>query len=318
MDNDIKILIIGFGSIGRRHYQNLLKLGFKNIYIYDINKDKLAGKKLKTIAKIDTGILRQFRAILICNPNDAHVKTAIKCAQAGCHLFIEKPLALNLKNIKKLAEICRKRKLTNMVACNLRFHPCLKFIKNYLSKNSLGKIYGIHHDFGYFLPYWRPKQDYRRNYAAKKASGGGIILDDIHEFDLLFWLNDFNPVIEANFVFNKTGALAIETEDNCVAAFKFANKTLGSVRCDYLQQAYFRTCKIVGAKGNLTWDFNENIVWLSAKKGKKKLFQIKNYQTNQMYLDELSYFFRRVVKKQPADNDIKAAALVLKYCVNKI
>ncbi|PIT93766.1 hypothetical protein COU00_02610 [Candidatus Falkowbacteria bacterium CG10_big_fil_rev_8_21_14_0_10_43_11] len=318
MDKNIKILIIGFGSIGRRHYQNLLKLGFKNIYVYDIDKNKLAGEKLKTTEKINAGTLKQFRAVLICNPNDAHVQTAIKCAQAGCHIFIEKPLAPSLKNIKALVKICHSKKLTNMVACNLRFHPCLKFIKNYLDKNSLGKIYSIRHDFGYFLPYWRPEQDYRKNYAAKKASGGGIILDDIHEFDLLFWFNGFSPVVETKFIFDKTSALAIETEDNCVAAFKFVNKTLGSVSCDYLQQAYSRNCKIVGAKGNLTWDFNENIVWLHAKKRKNNLFQIKNYQANQMYLDELSYFFWCVFKRQPAANDIKTAALVLKYCINKI
>ena len=171
----MKLLIIGFGSIGQRHYRNLLKLGYKNVFVYDTDKTKTKNKKIKTIPNLNNRTLKTFGAALICNPNNKHIETAIKCAQAGCHLFIEKPLSHNLYHLDKLNKICVQNKLITLVGCNMRFHPCLKFIKRYLQNQQLGKIYAISHEFGYYLPYWRTNQDYRKNYAAKKSTGGGII-----------------------------------------------------------------------------------------------------------------------------------------------
>jgi len=317
MNKNYKIIIIGFGSIGQRHYHNLVKLGYQNIDVYDIDFKKVKSAGARAIEKISPKSLRDYKIALICNPNNLHLPAAIKCAQAGCHLFIEKPLSHNLAGISQLIKICRKKKLITMVGCNMRFHPSLSFIKKYLEQKRLGKIYGIAHEFGYFLPYWRPGQDYRKNYAARRSTGGGIILDDMHEFDLLFWLNNFQPVDEVNFIFNNSGALQIATEDNCLASFQFKNKVLGLVKCDYLQQAYSRKCKIVGAKGNLDWDFKENIVWLKTQDKNKNIFEIKNFNFNQVYINEVKYFLNCVKNNEPTFNDIKTAATVLKYCVNK-
>ena len=312
-----KIIIIGFGSIGQRHYRNLTKLGYQNIFVFDIDKTK--GKNLgnKFIKQLTNVQLKQFKAAFICNPNQAHVKTALACAQAGCHLFIENPLSHSLTGVKELISICRKKKLMAMVASNIRFHPSLQFIKRYLSGKKLGKVYSISHQFGFWLPYWRPSQDYRKNYAARKSTGGGIILDDIHEFDLLFWLNDFSPVKESKFVVGKVSDLKIETEDICLASFRFKNNTLGSVSCDYLRQSYARSCQVIGQRGNLEWDFNQNIVWLKNKSGRKKLFEARNFDFNKVYLDEATYFFGCLKKKQPTFNGLEMARKVLAICLKR-
>lgn len=317
MNKNTKIIIIGFGSIGRRHYDNLSRLGFKNLSVYDIDKSKLKAEKLKKINDIKIETLKRFNVAFICQPNNFHIKTAVLCAKAGCHLFIEKPLSHNLKNFNNLLFLCRQKKLVTMVGCNMRFHPCLEFIKKYLAEKKLGKTYSLDHEFGYYLPYWRPGHDYRKNYAAKKSTGGGIILDDIHEFDLLFWLNDFAPVSDFKFICDKVSRLQIETEDICLAIFKFKNKVFGSVRCDYLQQDYSRHCKIACEKGNLRWDFKENIVWLSDHDENRELFSVKDFDFNETYIQEIKYFFACVDKKQKTFNDIAVAYNVLKFCVNR-
>jgi len=311
-----KILIIGFGSIGQRHYKNLRNLGFKNIRIYDVNKDLIKGKNL--IKSINKKELQNFDVAFICSPNHLHIKHALACANAGCDLFIEKPLSHSLKDIKKLENLCKKNKLINLVGCNMRFHPCLEFIKKYLDSKKLGKIYSIDHEVGHYLPNWRKGKDYRKNYAAKKSTGGGIIFDSVHEFDLLFWLNNFFDVVDSKFIFDKVGDLDIQTEDICRAIFKFKNNVFGSVHCDYLQKTYSRSCKIIGDKANLEWDFNENTVWLLSEKSKKRLFFIKNYNLNEMYVDEIKYFFDCINKRKNAFNDIKIAGKVLEYCVKRV
>jgi len=313
-----KIIIIGFGSIGQRHYKNLLALGFKDVYVYDIDRGKISGSGLKTIDKLDKKNLEQFNAAFICNPNNKHISAALACARAGCHLFIEKPLSHNFRNINKLQNICRQKKLVTMVGCNMRFHPCLQFIKKYLKQKKLGQIYLIHLQTGLYLPFWRPEQDYRKNYAAKKVSGGGIILDGgVHNFDLLFWLNNFFPVQKYRLIYNKISNLEIETEDCFVASFNFKNKTQASIMGDYLQKPYSWTIKIVGAKGNIIWDFRDNSILLVDEKGKKILRQHNNYNTNKMYLDEIGYFMRQVEQKQKTFNNLEQAAKILRYLIKR-
>ena len=311
------IIIIGFGSIGQRHYKNLKNMGYENISIFDVDNKKTAGQDIKIVSDLRAEVLKEFDVALICNPNHLHIKVAIECAKAGCHLFIEKPLSHNLDQIEELISICDDKKLISLIGCNMRFHPCLAHIKDYVSSGKLGKVYSISHEFGYYLPYWRPDSDYRQNYAAKVETGGGIILDDIHEFDLLFWLNDFNEVQDSKFIYDKVSNLEIATEDICLATFKFKNNVLGLVRCDYLQQNYWRNCKIVGANGNLYWEFNENIVWLTGVSGKTKLFEVKDFDFNQVYIDELKYFFGCISNNKKTFNSIELSFGLLRYCVNK-
>ena len=312
------IIIIGFGSIGKRHYRNLLELGYNNLAVFDPTDDALSGfNGIKRVIGLNNNALKDFKAAFICSPNNLHIKHATICAQAGCKIFIEKPLSHNLKDISKLISILKKNRAIDMVACNMRFHPCLAFIKNYLNKGAIGKIYSIQHEFGYYLPDWRPKNNYAEGYAAKKAAGGGIIFDDIHEFDLLFWLNNFEKIVESKFIFGKVSDLAIETEDICIASFKFKNKILGLVKCDYLQKKYSRTCKIIGERGNIRWDFNENIVWLETKSGTKKIFKVKDYKVNTMYIDEIKYFFKCLEKNKQTFNNTEMAFSILKYCADR-
>lgn len=314
----MRILLIGFGSIGKRHYRNLISLGYKNIAVFDSAETAFGGfDAVGRIKKLDVNSAKKFDTAFICSPNNLHIKHALICAKAGLHLFIEKSLSHNLNGVKKLEDICKKKSLITMVGCNMRFHPCLEFIKKYVSGKKLGKIYSIRHEMGYYLPYWRAKQDYRKNYAAKKSTGGGIILDDIHEYDLLFWLNDFNKVLKSEIMFNRASDLEIETEDQAAGAFLFSNKVLGVVLSDYLQKNYTRKCKVVGERGALEWDFKENKVLLKAKDNIKKLFEAKNFDFNQTYIKEVKYFFDCIQKSRGTFNDIDIAGNLLKYCVEK-
>ena len=142
--------------------------------------------------------------------------------------------------------------------------------------------------------------------------GGGIRLDDIHEFDLLMWLNDFSEVKKSAILFDKVSDLRIDTEDIAIGAYQFKNGTFGLVKSDYLQKAYTRHCQIVGSKGTLEWDWNENTVWLRTRDREEVLKKFGRYDRNQMYLDEVKYFLSKVAVRKGTFNDIERASEVLK------
>ena len=124
----MKILVVGYGSIGKRHVNNLSSLLTSKILVCTNREyDKFLKKKdCKIFKSLKKSIVEKPKAALITNVTSEHVETAINLANAGINLFIEKPLSNSFSNVKKLIRVVKKKKIVTMIGCNLRFHPCIK------------------------------------------------------------------------------------------------------------------------------------------------------------------------------------------------
>ena len=133
----MKVLVVGFGSIGKRHINNLLK--YPNVELIICTRKNSINletrKNFKIVQSIEQGINENPDIAFITNVTSVHVSTAIKLAESGIDLLIEKPLSNSMESIDKLSEIVQKKKINVMVGCNFRFHECLKKIKELLDKN---------------------------------------------------------------------------------------------------------------------------------------------------------------------------------------
>ncbi len=300
-----KILIVGYGSIGRRHVKNLLEYSKYEILI--LTKRKIKNNKEIRIRYFDslTNVLKEKPEIgFITNETSFHIEIAIKLAKKNIHLFIEKPLSNSIKNIQKLQKIVNKNKLITQMGCNWRFHPCIKKIKSIVEKNEIGKIYSVQVESNSYLPDWHPYEDYREGYAAKKELGGGILLTCIHELDFLYWY--FGKVEEIFSVTKKQSQLEVNTDDISIMILKFKKNILGEIHLDYFQRPDFKRCKIIGSKGTLYWDSSINEVKFYSNNKKKwiKKIELKKYEKNQMYIDEILYFLKSVKNKKKTINSI--------------
>ena len=110
---NLKILVIGYGSIGKRHVSNLLKISNNQISICTRNKDieKIKKKNVKVFETINDALKEEFDVVIICNETSLHVKTALKFAEKGCHIFFEKPISDSLEGISKLRKIIKQKKM---------------------------------------------------------------------------------------------------------------------------------------------------------------------------------------------------------------
>jgi len=316
----MNVLVVGYGSIGKRHAENLLKIKKVNVIICTKRKniESKIKKKCKIVESIEKGIIENPDVSFITNATSNHISSAIKLAAAGSHLFIEKPLSNSLAKFDKLSKIVKKKKIITMVGCNLRFHKCIKTIKELLEKNSIGQIVTVRAESGSFLPDWHPYEDYRRSYAANKKLGGGVILTCIHELDYLYW---FFGKIDNVFSFSdKCSDLEIDVEDFAVALLKFKNKIVGELQLNFFQKPEFRSCKIIGTKGIIYWDSEKNTVKVYDTDKKKWINKIilNTYDRNDMYLEEIKYFLRCINKKEETMNDINNASNVLRAALGMI
>lgn len=301
------ILIVGCGSIGRRHLANLKKIGIKDLIICDTNKTRL-----NKVSR-EFGIQRKYRdykkalfentninVAVICVPTNLHVPTALFLAQKGINLMIEKPLSHNRDNVDRLLGIVKKKKLICMMAMCYRFHSGYLKSKDLITRGAIGKIYSANLFGGYYLPYWHPKMDYRKEYSAKKPGGGGVILTN-HSLDILRWL--FGEISEVGCFYNKVSNLEIDTEDAAVFILRSQSGILISLYCDFLQRISQHKLTVVGELGNIECDLIENKINIFNIKTKKWRKINYKFKVNDMYLKEMRYFIDCLLKnKKPSVN----------------
>ena len=133
-------MVVGYGSIGKRHIENLST--FPNLQISVCTNRKydsfLKKNKCTIFSSLDDCIKQKPDIAFVTNTTNLHVKTAIKLAYAGIPMFIEKPLSNSTKDVSLLLSIIKKKKLVTMMGCVMRFHPAIKKIKELISKNNIG------------------------------------------------------------------------------------------------------------------------------------------------------------------------------------
>ena len=138
----MKILIAGFGSIGRRHFRNLLNLGERDILFYRTHRGTLPDGELEGFTvenDLDTALAHQPQAAIICNPTALHLDVAIPAARAGCHLFLEKPVSHSMEAVGELASSVERGGGRVLVGYQFRFHPALMQIKRLLDGDAIGQ-----------------------------------------------------------------------------------------------------------------------------------------------------------------------------------
>jgi len=312
----MKILIIGAGSIGRRHIGNLNSLGFMDVDIADVDVVSLENVKnnyrightftdyRKAIASV------KYDAALVLTPPVLHVPIALELANKGIDLFIEKPLSNGLDGIDDLIKIKERSRIVAMVGYNQRFNFCLGLIKQAVDRGDLGKIYYIRAEFGQYLPDWRPTQDYRKNYTARKDLGGGIIADASHELDYVIWLagGDVVKVLSMN---DKLSLLDIDVEDFSEVVMQFDNRVVGSVHMNMIERGYNRYCKIIGEKGTIKWTLKDNSIEHYDGASEKTTIEKYSLDPNHSYMEEMKHFLSCVESRhEPASNLYTAKKVV--------
>src|ERR1039458_5195615 len=139
---EYRVLVVGCGSIGRRHARNLKALVVRQLGCCDTNAEALKQccEELNGETFADYGeALQKFRPdiVLICTPPVYHVEEALAALQAPAHVFIEKPLSHESFGIQALIAEARRRDRNVQIGYNMRFHPGLQILKELIDS---GKI----------------------------------------------------------------------------------------------------------------------------------------------------------------------------------
>lgn len=305
----MKLLIIGLGSIGRKHVKAIKSIR-PNAEIFALRSaiDANIYPGVTNIFKIEEIESVVIDFAIIANPTSEHKSTIAQLIPFGFPLFIEKPIYSSL-NIEDLVNSIGSKDISTYVACNLRFLECIKFIKDKLSLFPNKKLNEVNVYCGSYLPEWRPNVDFKETYSANTELGGGVHIDLIHELDYLYWL--FGMPNKVTRRFKSQSSLAIPSFDYANYALDYNGFCVGVV-LNYYRRDSKRTLELVFEDETWNIDLLKNQIICN-----NQILFSSEQRIADTYMTQMEYYIDCLGEKKDTFNTISDAYNVLKICLPK-
>ena len=268
----MKIGILGYGSIGRRHADNAKKLGHE-VIVYDPMLQH-------NDVKFEREVYDQADAVVIATPSTHHEAGLRACVERGKHCLIEKPLSTSMGQLATLLYNASMRDLVVMMGNNLRFHPCVRKAKEWLREDLIGYVPWAQFTCG--------------TNSVKNVSDGVILNTGSHEVDLARHLLGGGQIIRASA--GCTSGLVDEIADFTMVHHSGCRS---SFHLDFVSPIYTRDFRIMGDDGMIFCDLERRILWRCQPDPKlPDVEHIEDFKGpgswDTDYLDEMSAFIDRV------------------------
>jgi len=320
----MKFLVVGVGSIGRRHASNLRALQVGSVSVTDCDRARLDDVarelEVRAVPHLDAGLDAGPDVVVVCTPTRLHVEMARAAVDAGAHVLVEKPVATTLDGVEGLAEAAERRGRRIFVGCNMRFHPGVTTLRRAVAAGAVGRARAYYARFSHWLPNQRPPgQDYRETCSARRAEGGGVILDGVHEFDYLRWLGGEVAGVEAWAA--RVTDLDIDVEDTAMVVLEFMDGGIGRVLLDFVSPVKLRGCEVLGETAIVRWSSvgkvpeRVSVVRDVPGRASEVLFQADAYDGNDMYVEELQHFVDAIGGATPPLADLGDGARALELAL---
>ena len=299
----MKVLIIGLGSIGRKHASIIRKL-IPDVSIYALRSDR-ASRSCPGVNNIysytDISLINPD-FIVIANPTAKHMQTIEKLIKYKLPLFIEKPIHSEL-SIRSLTDTIKRDGIQTYVACNLRFLDSIDFLKFKLTDLKDTKLNEVNVYCGTFLPDWHPQTDYHKGYSAIPELGGGVHLDMIHELDYLYYL--FGSPSNVQRYYNNRSSLSIRAIDYAHYLLDYGD-FCANVVMNYYRRDSKRSIELVFSTETWNVDLLNNKI-----NSKNKIIFSSEQRIPDTYESQMIYYLGCLKENKNSFNTITDAIKVL-------
>lgn len=232
----MRVLVIGTGSIGRRHAANLARLG-----VEAATQSMREGGLGPALARLAEG----WDGAVIATATEIRLELIEAAAAAGIPLYIEKPLAADPEEVSAIYAAAGPILDRSVVGFMMRYHPAFR----HLAAQDLSDVYRYTFEIGHDVTKWRENWSFARSYAAR-PEGGGVLLDLCHELDMAHCL--FGGVISD---VESLGHVRYPGVDMATQVAR-AGPAQGTVAMDYLAPVPIRRVEIAGTRSRRVLDFH--------------------------------------------------------------
>ena len=288
-------IVIGLGSIGNRHLNNLVGLGVGRMSVVrranSENSQFQPPEHVTVYHTLPDAFASNPDFAIICNPSHLHAVTAMECLDAGLHVLIEKPLGKVVgEDELRLAKLADKSdKICAMAYC-MRYHPAYRLAFEAIREQQIGNCLYAKAWFEGYLPDWHPWEDYKQSYAAKSDQGGGVLRTLDHELDFMNWV--LGPAESASGIATNTNGIGIEADDLAIYSLRHPNEISSQITTSFCRKPQSRGFEFVGDKGVLSFRMEDGFVeqCLHGEQGRSRLLDLSSYDINDMYRELINDF----------------------------
>lgn len=300
------VALIGFGkgfNTLQYHYNTIRKIKGFNLYgVCDTSKarrKKVPSTKINTFNCFEKVLSDdKIDLIVIATPNNTHAPLTIKALNSGKNVVVEKPMALNTKEVDDMISAAKKNNLLLSVRQNRRWDSDYLTVKRVIDDNLLGEIFLIDSSINMYI---KPS-----SWRAKKEAGGGFLLDwGSHLFDQIIMLTQSEPVRVYAIIKSLVWDVDVDTHSRVLTSFK--NGVNATVDVSNVSRINRPRWHIQGDKGALIYKNNKAIIRTS--KGTQEVPKTKG-DLNEFYqniLDSLENNAELIVKPE----DIRKSIAIL-------
>lgn len=281
------LLILGAGSVGRRHLRNLTALGC-TVSAMDPRSDRLdeAAGEVALAGRYAT--LQEALAapgidgVVVCSPPSYHVAQSIAALEQGLPVLLEKPVSPGLAGSVELERAVKRTGTPLLLGYTYRWWPALRELRRRVQAREAGAPLHARCVMSAHLADWHPWERYQDFFMASAEMGGGALLDESHFLDLMLWFFGVPEQVWARV--EKLSTLEIDTDDNVDAVLVYASGLRVAIHLDLFGRPHEKYISVSGEGGTLYWSFDPNRVRFSDAMGQEWRDQDFTGERNDMFV----------------------------------
>ncbi|MBC7854613.1 MAG: Gfo/Idh/MocA family oxidoreductase [Pirellulaceae bacterium] len=296
-----RVLVVGAGSIGERHIRCFLATGRCDVSFVEVNealRQTIAVRySARGFASLEEGIATHPEIAVVATPAHLHIDMAMKLAEAGIHLLIEKPLSTNEAGVQQLTSLVHAKHVVAGVAYVYRSHPILTDMRKTIASGTFGPPVQIVVVAGQHFPTYRPA--YREIYYRDRATGGGAIQDALtHLINAGEWL--VGPVTRLVADAAHQVLPGVEVEDTVHILTRHGN-VLGSYNLNQHQAPNETNVTVICERGTARFEVHENRWrWMTAPGGEWQEGLLQLVERDELFTRQADLFLDAVERNGPA------------------
>ena len=297
-----RIVIVGLGSIGRRHARLLARRGDLTVEWCEADPSAVAAaaaeldRPAQVHGSYDAMLATSPELVVIATPHAHHEAQAIAALRAGAHVFCEKPMADTLAGGVRMLHAAKSAGRVLTVGFQLHFNPGLRRLRELVSGGGLGEIVHFHCRVGSHITLVNSRSRYQATMA------GALLMDYTHQPDLLHWFLRETPVgvFAAG---GQGGGLELTSNPNFIAiSCDYERALIATIHLNYLQMPERHEYEVVGDQGWAVFDLNTGRLRVGRRAAAAEALEEFRIDRDPMYADEHAAFLEAVAGRRAPES----------------
>lgn len=313
LNNKKRVIVVGLGSIGRRHTRLLLERNDLIIEVVEPNLEALNIAetelgKLTNHQSFQTSLETKPDIVWLCTPTQFHAEQTIAAFAADAHVFCEKPMSDSLENAQKMKEAAEKSVKVLNIGFMLHFMPAMIHLRDLIQQNILGNILHLHARIGTYITLVNSLSRYQA------TQPGSLFLDYAHQPDIFYWLLGKIPK-SVSVTGLQAGEIELSSDPNiAIMICEYVTPLISTLHLNYVQMPQRHDYEIVGDKGWASLDFETGEIKIGLRESQSIQTEFHKYERDDLYRAQISAFLDAVDGKSNPETSAAGGLVSTAVC----